>query len=646
MNFETSSSIISSKLVSQTLSENNKIKNDNSKNITNELESKIINDTLTQELKGKKAKTMPSVLNMFNDSPLEIPSTLKKLTMSSNEVGNMKLLKIDYSNVNDPKEVEKVIGNLKILTSKISGLDKLSSFLDKVKLGYNITVNDYSSISDLGKIVSSKINDKSLNLSSKEKESLQTFLNEFNKLENYYKDFESSVDIYNKSVDEANSNLSGLSTELSKVLDSLKSKGIDKNMLEDVMKKWEKSGITIQEINDLQEGKLSPERSKQILDKFEELGVSKSDINKLMENYEEVLIAGTIKKEIDNYIKFSSEHKDKEPDFGSVLYSLYTKKMMSFLSNKEYIKDPKGLYKIMKDYDELNDKISQIYNSNMSNDDKKAKIMEEIKKYTSDGESVEVLEKMLTTNLRSLDFSKGAKIIGGTLEEGLGLVKSASKKDIDNIKNISSNAYKFLKNNPEFDNILNKCNESLGIVLSKGRNAFATKMLFQEQMNAINKLINSNMSSLTKVLNFQKQEYLRNIEESKNIISKNLEEMIDDFIKTFEDIMYNIDFSIDPLAANIVNLLESFRSIISTLEEDSKKIIETTMKAKLIDQNFIRTIKENNEKQESLNEKRELLNKLFMESKEVKFSQLPYKEKKAELNQVILKIMLHELSKL
>lgn len=87
-----------------------------------------------------------------------------------------------------------------------------------------------------------------------------------------------------------------------------------------------------------------------------------------------------------------------------------------------------------------------------------------------------------------------------------------------------------------------------------------------------------------------------------------LNEIISDLINSADNLesKINFDFSFD-VNADISKLLKKLRTIITDLDKSSRNLKETEEASKLIDTNFLKNAKENNDRQNYLNQQRQLL---------------------------------------
>ncbi len=124
-----------------------------------------------------------------------------------------------------------------------------------------------------------------------------------------------------------------------------------------------------------------------------------------------------------------------------------------------------------------------------------------------------------------------------------------------------------------------------------------------------------------------------------------LDDIINQLIKSAREMQDKLDLAIiTPKEAKISTLMENLRNIISNLDDETREMLNKKLSSKLIDQNFSRYIKENQDKIKIKEELRIQLNKIFNDSKEVKEAKIPMALKQRKQDDISAKMALIALN--
>ncbi|MFN4152870.1 MAG: hypothetical protein ACK4IX_18145, partial [Candidatus Sericytochromatia bacterium] len=273
-------------------------------------------------------------------------------------------------------------------------------------------------------------------------------------------------------------------------MSKLKSNGIEPEILEQMMKKRIEAGVSVKDLNSIQNGTASSEKVKEITDKFIKVGVSQGLINKFLGNYKEVLMAGLIKTTLENY-KSESQKAGNEPNTALTLYQSYIQKFIQSLDTGA-TSNPEKLYEVMASYDSLGEKIKSINDSSISNDEKKEQLKSLVSEYTKDNPTqtqlvISLIDKDFSNEL---DVSKAVDVLGGAINslsknKKMDFISGASKNELEIAKTASKESYNFIKNDTQFKSLLNRFNDNLSnlstssnkYIKSKGKFALVLKTM-------------------------------------------------------------------------------------------------------------------------------------------------------------------------
>jgi hypothetical protein len=124
---------------------------------------------------------------------------------------------------------------------------------------------------------------------------------------------------------------------------------------------------------------------------------------------------------------------------------------------------------------------------------------------------------------------------------------------------------------------------------------------------------------------------------------KEMDKVINKLIKNADELQEKLDLGVDPGAASISELMHKFREIIEELDLSTRELIFKKLSAKILDESFTRYLKENRERSDNLEVTKQMLDKAFKESTEVKESSMSFELKQIKFNDISLKIALMSL---
>jgi hypothetical protein len=122
-----------------------------------------------------------------------------------------------------------------------------------------------------------------------------------------------------------------------------------------------------------------------------------------------------------------------------------------------------------------------------------------------------------------------------------------------------------------------------------------------------------------------------------------IEQIVVKLVQYADQLQEELDLSVDGSAASIGALLDKFRAIISELDINTRDMIYKKLAMKLIDDSFSKFLKENKDKLNNQESTKEMMLKVFSDSKEVKEASMPFDLKQLKLNDNSLKIALMSL---
>lgn len=282
------------------------------------------------------------------------------------------------------------------------------------------------------------------------------------------------------------------------------------------------------------------------------------------------------------------------------MYQSYIQKFIGSLKNGA-TEDPKKLYEIMANYDDLGEKITSINNSSLSDDDKKAQLKSLVSEYTKDNpEQSELITSLIDKDFSSaLNVSKAVDILGNALNslsnesktKKMAFISGASKSDLAIAKDSTPDSYNFIKNDRKLSSLINKFDNDLNTLTSSEvkYNNKASRLKMKSEGIA------SMISKMTSVYNDLK-----------------LEEYVPDDEKIYEDEKNKQAFDIkEPLVSLEINKSES--KINHSLNSESKSIenkhsIRKKLESKIIAESFVNKITDIiKQKEKSMSEKENLL---------------------------------------
>ncbi len=135
-------------------------------------------------------------------------------------------------------------------------------------------------------------------------------------------------------------------------------------------------------------------------------------------------------------------------------------------------------------------------------------------------------------------------------------------------------------------------------------------------------------------------------EDNKDKSEKNkLNEIIEKVIKKARLLQDKMSLTMNtPKEAQLSTFLSNLRRIIANLDLETRELINKKLSSKIIDQNFSKFIKENQDKIKISNELREQLNNIFNESKEIKVAKMPLSLKQEKMDDISEKFILIALN--
>ncbi len=571
---------------------------------------------------------------------------------------NMTLIKFDFNEVSENVLKE----NLTVLQkegSKIQGLEKMQELITRVKPGYSITLDDYNIIKGMNTLIESRLNDKSNQLSETEVQSLQKFTETFDRLEDCKNKTEIAYNDYRENIQQSQKGVEELTSVLTDVEAKLKSKGITPEMLDLMMKKSNEAGITLNELNSLQTGKMDPKKLEKVIEKLKKVGVSKEKLDIFFQNYKEVMLAGLIKDTLADYSKALKE-SGNEPTLGLALYQVYMQKFVKYLASGQYDKEPKDLGRIMMGYNNLVKYIDKISSSDASLDDKKKQLGELTANYAGkDPKAAEAFKVLIEAAFA--EDSDALNIVGGeTLPENLekkpkcdkamerikkSLIAGAGQDKIDIAEGAESKDFKFIETSPVIKESLNKIVKQDECYLEKVVNLINSRNNFALELR--------NMSSVMQKDDFRNLMFLLAAQEIERSLAKDLaadsqpgaeiDKIVNEYIKNADELQAKLDLSVEPGKENIVSLLNKFKEIISRLDIETRQIIKARLEAQMIDFNFSRQIRENKEKQVAIDQAKATQKEIFQKSNEVRLANIPYEAKQEIFSKNSAKLALIEL---
>lgn len=444
----------------------------------------------SQTILDNKDANISSNLNVCENVSLKNlnTSSIKDKTISF-EMDNNNACVSDFSSKNlsfrndNENNISSKINNILEVSSKLEGSEELKNLLSKIKPGYELTNDDYKLLNKISSIAKEKINSSPEDLDSNDKMALEKFATSFDELISYKNEMEVAYNSYVETKKQTDQDVLELTKALDNTLNKLKSNGIEPSTLEQMMKKRIEAGVSVKDLNSIQNGTASSKKVKEITDKFIKIGVSQELINKFLGNYKEVLMAGLIKTTLENY-KSESQKAGNEPNTALTLYQSYIQKFIQSLDSGA-TSNPEKLYEVMASYDNLGEKIKSINESSISNDEKKEQLKLLVSEYTKDNSNqtqliVSLIDKDFSNDL---DVSKAVDVLGGAINSlsknnKMNFISGASKNELEIAKTASKESYNFIKNDTNIKSLLNRFDNNLSNLSTSSNNYTKTKGKF------------------------------------------------------------------------------------------------------------------------------------------------------------------------
>lgn len=445
----------------------------------------------SQPILDNKDNNISNILNVCENVSLKNlnTSSIKDKTISFEmDTNNSCVSEFSSKNLSFKTDNE---NNILEASSKLEGSEELKNLLSKIKPRYELTDDDYKLLNKLSSIAKEKISSSSENLDLNDKMALEKFSTSFDELISYKNEMEVAYKSYVETKKQTDQDVLELTKALGNTLNKLKSNGIEPAMLEQMMKKRIEAGVSVKDLNSIQNGTASSEKIKEITGKFIKVGVSQELINKFLGNYKEVLMAGLIKTTLENY-KSESQKAGNEPNTALSLYQSYIQKFIQSL-DAGATSNPEKLYEVMASYDDLGEKIKSINESSISNDEKKEQLKSLVSEYTKDNPNqtqliVSLIDKDFSNEL---DVSKAVDVLGGAINslsknKKMDFISGASKNDLEIAKTASKESYNFIKNDPNIKSLLNRFDSNLSNLSENSNKYIKPKGRFALKLQAMN----------------------------------------------------------------------------------------------------------------------------------------------------------------
>lgn len=241
----------------------------------------------SQPILDNKDNNISNSLNVCENVSLKNlnTSSIKDKTISF-EMDNSNSCVSDFSSKNlsfktdNENNINIKINNILEASSKLEGSEELKNLLSKIKPGYELTDDDYKLLNKISSIAKEKISSSSENLDLDDRIALEKFSTSFDELISYKNEMEVAYKSYVETKKQTDQDVVELTKALDNTLSKLKSNGIEPAMLEQMMKKRIEAGVSVKDLNSIQNGTASSEKVKEITDKFIKVGVSQELINK------------------------------------------------------------------------------------------------------------------------------------------------------------------------------------------------------------------------------------------------------------------------------------------------------------------------------------------------------------------------------